>query len=157
MKLEQNDIPLIFSSTNIPDVFFTEYLSYANGDYIKIYLYILFLTKYNKDIKVNDLAKKLQLPLKTIQDGMKFWEEQKVITKKNTGYILNNLQEMELHKLYTPKITSTPEELAKTAKSQYRSKAIENINNEFFQGLCLHHGIVILIYGLKNTNSTKKL
>ncbi|MBE5806131.1 MAG: DnaD domain protein [Clostridiales bacterium] len=135
MKLEQNDIPLIFSSTNIPDVFFTEYLSYANGDYIKIYLYILFLTKYNKDIKVNDLAKKLQLPLKTIQDGMKFWEEQKVITKKNTGYILNNLQEMELHKLYTPKITSTPEELAKTAKSQYRSKAIENINNEFFQGI----------------------
>jgi len=42
---------------------------------------------------------------------------------------------MELHKLYTPKITSTPEELAKTAKSQYRSKAIENINNEFFQGI----------------------
>ena len=135
MKLEQSDLPLLFSSTSIPDIFFTEYLSYADGNYIKIYLYMLFLAKYGKDIKVNDLAKKLQLPLKTIQEGIKFWEEQNVITRKNTGYILNNLQEIELHKLYKPKITSTPEELAKSAKNQYRSKAIENINNEFFQGI----------------------
>ena len=135
MKLEQNDLPFIFSSIQIPDVFFTEYLSYANGDYVKIYMYMIFLAKYGKDIKVNDLAKKLQLPLKTIQEGIKFWEEQKVITKKNTGYVLNNLQEIELHKLYNPKITSSPEELEKTAKNQYRSKAIENINNEFFQGI----------------------
>ena len=135
MKLEQNDAPFIFSSTSLPDVFFTEYLSYADGNFIKIYLYMVFLAKYNKDIKVNDLAKKLQLPLKTIQEGIKFWEEQYVITKKNTGYVLNNLQEMELHKLYNPKVTSSPEELEKTAKNQYRSKAIENINNEFFQGI----------------------
>lgn len=135
MKLEQSDSPFIFSTTSIPDVFFSEYLSYADGNYVKIYLYMLFLSKYGKDIKVNDLAKKLQLPLKTIQDGIKFWEEQKIITKKNTGYILNNLQEIELHKLYNPKVTSSPEELEKSAKNQYRSKAIENINNEFFQGI----------------------
>lgn len=135
MKLEQSDSSLIFSTTSLPDVFFTEYLSYANGDYIKIYLYMLFLSKYNKDIKVVDLAKKLQLPMKTVQEGIKFWEEQSIITKKNTGYIMNNLQEIELHKLYNPKITSSPEELEKTAKSQYRAKAIENINNQFFQGI----------------------
>ena len=135
MKLEQSESSLIFSSTPLPDVFFTEYLSFASGDYVKIYLYMLFLGKYNKDIKVNDLAKKLQLPLKTIQEGIKFWEEQSVITKKNTGYILNNLQEMELHKLYNPKITTSPEDLEKSAKNQYRSKAIENINNQFFQGI----------------------
>lgn len=135
MKLEQSDSPFIFSTTSIPDVFFSEYLSYADGNYVKIYLYMMFLSKYGKDIKVNDLAKKLQLPLKTIQDGIKFWEEQKIITKKNTGYILNNLQEIELHKLYNPKVTSSPEELEKSAKNQYRSKAIENINNEFFQGI----------------------
>ncbi|MCR5146369.1 MAG: DnaD domain protein [Clostridia bacterium] len=135
MKLEQNDLPFIFSSTQIPDVFFSEYLSYANGDYVKVYLYMMFLSKYGKDIKLNDLSKKLQLSLRTTQDAIKFWEEQKIITKKNTGYVLNNLQEMELHKLYNPKITSSPEELEKSAKNQYRSKAIENINNEFFQGI----------------------
>lgn len=135
MKLENTDSSFIFSITPLPDVFFTEYLSCANGDYVKIYLYMLFLGKYGKDIKVNDLAKKLQLQLKTIQEGIKYWEEQGVITKKNTGYILNNLQEQELHKLYNPKITSSPEELEKTAKSKYRSGAIEDINNKFFQGV----------------------
>lgn len=135
MKLEQSDSSLIFSTTPIPDVFFTEYLSYADGNYIKMYLYMVFLSKYNKDIKVNDLAKTLQLPLKTIQDGIKFWEEQNVLTKKNTGYILNNLQEIELHKLYNPKITSSPEELEKIAQNKHRSKAIENINNECFNGV----------------------
>lgn len=135
MKLEQNYNSFLFSTTSIPDVFFTEYLSQASGDSIKIYLYLLFLSKYDKDIKVNDLSKKLELPLKTIQEGIKYLEENQLITKKNTGYILNNLQELELHKLYNPRVTSSPEELKKIAENKYRANAIENINNEFFQGI----------------------
>ena len=117
MKLEQNYNSFLFSTTSIPDVFFTEYLSQASGDSIKIYLYLLFLSKYDKDIKVNDLSKKLELPLKTIQEGIKYLEENQLITKKNTGYILNNLQELELHKLYNPRVTSSPEELKKIAEN----------------------------------------
>lgn len=135
MKLEQNDKSMLFSNTEIPDVFFTEYLSSANGDYIKVYLYILFLSKYEKDIKINDLSKKLALPLKTIQEAFKYWEEAGVLIKKHTGYILVNLQEVELLKLYSPKLTSSPEDIKKNAKNQYRAKAIENINNQFFQGI----------------------
>lgn len=135
MKLEQNDKSMLFSNTEIPDVFFTEYLSSANGDYIKVYLYILFLSKYDKDIKINDLSKKLALPLKTIQEAFKYWEEAGVLIKKHTGYILVNLQEVELLKLYSPKLTSSLEDIKKNAKNQYRAKAIENINNQFFQGI----------------------
>lgn len=135
MKLEQNDKSMLFSNTEIPDVFFTEYLSSANGDYIKVYLYILFLSKYDKDIKINDLSKKLALPLRTIQEAFKYWEEAGVLIKKHTGYILVNLQEVELLKLYSPKLTSSPEDIKKNAKNQYRAKAIENINNQFFQGI----------------------
>lgn len=135
MKLEQNDKSMLFSNTEIPDVFFTEYLSSANGDYIKVYLYILFLSKYDKDIKINDLSKKLALPLKTIQEAFKYWEEAGVLIKKHTGYILVNLQEVELLKLYSPKLTSSPDDIKKNAKNQYRAKAVENINNQFFQGI----------------------
>ena len=39
MKLEQNDLLPLFSSTNIPDIFFTEYLPEANGDFIKVYCF----------------------------------------------------------------------------------------------------------------------
>ena len=96
---------------------------------------MLFLSKYDKDIKVNDLSKKLVLPLKTIQDAIKYWEEEAVITKKSTGYIINNLQEIELNKLYKPKTTLSADQIQKSAESQQRAKAIEHINNKYFSGL----------------------
>lgn len=86
MKLEQNDESLLFSVTKIPDVFFSEYLSQAPGDFVKVYLYILFLSKYNKDIKINDLAKKLSIQFNLVQDALKYWEEMGVITKKGTRF-----------------------------------------------------------------------
>ena len=81
MKLENTEILPLFSKTEIPDIFFSEYLSQANGDFIKVYLYLLFLSKYDKDVKLNDLSKKLVLPLKVIQDALKYWEDIGVITK----------------------------------------------------------------------------
>lgn len=135
MKLEQNELLPLFSNTQIPDIFFTEYLPEANGDFIKVYFYILFLSKYDKDIKVNDLCKKLGLPLPLIQNAMKYWEEQGVLTKKNTGYVLNNLQELELHHLYKPKAALSAEQIKQSAESQKRAKTIEYINNKFFSGL----------------------
>ena len=55
MKLEQNEKQLLFSETQIPDIFFTDYLPELPGDYLKIYLYLVFLSKYKKDVKINDL------------------------------------------------------------------------------------------------------
>ena len=135
MKLEQNDLSMLFSSTNLPDVFITEYLSQAPGDYIKVYLYMLFLSKYNKDIKLNDLSKKIAVPLNIIQEAIKYWEETEVVTKKGTGYIVNNIQEVELNKLYSPKLTVSKETIQNMEKDKSRSNAIEAINSMFFQGI----------------------
>ena len=52
MKLENTEKPLLFSETALPDVFFVDFLAQIPGDYVKIYLYIVFLAKYNKDIKL---------------------------------------------------------------------------------------------------------
>ena len=135
MKLEQNDLSMLFSSTNLPDVFITEYLSEAPGDYVKVYLYMLFLSKYSKDIKLNDLSKKIAVPLNIIQEAIKYWEEVEAITKKGTGYIVNNIQEIELNKLYSPKLTISKESVQNMEKDKSRSNAIEAINSMFFQGI----------------------
>lgn len=135
MKVEQNDKSMLFSETTISDIFFTEYMPQANGDFIKVYLYIFFLSKYSKDIKLNDLSKKLALPLPVIQNALKYWEDQGAITKKNTGFIINDLQEIELHKLYKPRVALSSADLEKSEKNQYRAKAIESINQSYFQGM----------------------
>jgi len=135
MKLEQNDKSILFSTTELPDVFFTEYLSSTSGDFIKVYLYLVFLSKYNKEIKIADISKAISLPFKTIQDAFEYWESLDVIIKKPKGYILNSLQEIELNKLYSPKVNISPEDLEKNSKNQYRAKAVENINSLYFQGI----------------------
>ncbi len=135
MKLEQNDKPLLFSETTIPDIFFSEHLAELPGDYLKIYMYVIFLSKYKKDIKLNDLSKKLNIPLKTINDGFKFLEDHKLLTKKASGYIVSDLQEQTLHYLYTPNLTMSKEKIEQTAKSKSKAKAIEHINNMYFQGI----------------------
>lgn len=135
MKLEQSANSLLFSTTNIPDAFFTEYFSQASGTAIKVYLYLFFLSKYGKEIKINDLSKKLDIPLKDIQDSIKYWESLGLLIRKNSGYEFANMQEIELFKLYNPKVSQSPEQIKETAKNQYRAKAISAINNEFFQGV----------------------
>ncbi len=135
MKLEQNDKQLLFSETQIPDIFFTDYLPELPGDYLKIYLYLVFLSKYKKDVKINDLSKKLSLPVKAISDGLKFLEESKLILKKTTGFIVIDLQEVALNNLYKPNLTQSKETIENVAKNQSRAKAIEHINNMYFQGI----------------------
>lgn len=134
MKLEQAEKSMMFSETVLPDVFFAEYLSQTPGDYIKIYLYLLFLSKYNKEIKINDLSKILSLPYKTIEDGIKYLEEYNFILKKGSGYVIIDLQEATLHQLYKPNLTLTPEKIEGNAKNKARAKVIEHINNTYFQG-----------------------
>ncbi len=135
MKLEQKEKSLLFSETMIPDIFFSEYLSELPGDYLKIYLYMTFLSKYHKDIKLNDLSKKLNIPLKIINDVIKYLEENNLILKKTTGYIIIDIQEATLRNLYTPNLTMSKEKIEQTSKNKSRAKAIDHINNMYFQGI----------------------
>jgi len=105
------------------------------GDFIKVYLYILFLSKHNKDININDLSKTLSIAYPVIQEALKYWEEHKVITKKGTGFVINSLQEIELQKLYKPNVSLSIEDIERNEKSNTRASLIETINNSFFQGI----------------------
>ena len=135
MKLEQSDESYLFSTTSIPDVFFSEYLSQSSGDFIKVYLYLVYLSKYNKDVKLNDLSKRLSLTFPIIQEAIAYWEAIGVITKKGTGFVINNLQEIELHKLYKPKVELSTEDIDRNEKNKFRASSIDTINNSFFKGL----------------------
>ena len=135
MKFEQN-LSMLFSDINLPEVFISEYLCSANGDYVKIYVYCLFLCKYDSEISPLDLSKKLSLPLKTVELGLKYWEEQGVLIKKNKIYELADLKKIEIDKLYKPKLTSSIEDaIDGNNKNILRTQAINEINASFFQGV----------------------
>ena len=134
MKLEQNEKSMLFSETTIPDIFFTEYMAQMPGDYVKVYLHMFFLSKYNKDIKINDLSKLLSIPYKTIEDSIKYFEEYNLVLKKGKGYAMVDLQENALHQLYKPNLTLSPEKIEANSKNKSRAKVIDYISDTYFQG-----------------------
>jgi len=135
MKFETN-LSMLFKDFSIPEVFITEYFCNASGDYIKIYIYCLFLCKYNCEISTLDLSKKLSIPIKIVEEGLKYWEEQGTIIKKNKTYEIVDLKTIEVNKLYTPKLTSSVEDaIVGNSKNILRTQAINEINSTFFQGV----------------------
>ena len=104
MNFEQN-LSLIFENMSIPEVFISEYLCTANGDYVKIYLYCSFLCKHNVDISALDLSQKLGISIQKVEQGLKYWEDNGVMIRKGESYVLADLKQIEVNKLYTPKLS----------------------------------------------------
>ena len=105
------------------------------GEYLKIYLYISFLSKYSKEVKVNDLSKNLALPVNVINEGMKYLEENKLILRKPQGFIILDIQENMLNELYKPNIKTSPEKIEENAQNKERIQLVEYLNNKYFQGV----------------------
>ncbi len=135
MRIEQNDKKMLFNKTEIPDVFFSDYLNQMQGDYLKIYLYLIFISKYGKEVQVNDLTKSLSLPVNTISEGMKYLEENNLILRTMQGYVITDLQEKSLNELYMPYIETTQEKLEENVKNKERIQLVQFLNNTYFQGV----------------------
>lgn len=135
MRLEKSEKHMIFNTTEIPDIFFSEYLGNMPGDYLKIYLYISFLSKYSKEVKVNDLSKNLSLPVNVINEGMKYLEEKKLILRKPQGFIILDIQDNMLNELYKPNIKTSPEKIEENTQNKERIQLVEYLNNKYFQGV----------------------
>ena len=135
MRLEQSEKHMIFNTTEIPDIFFSEHLGAMPGDYIKIYLYLLFISKYSKEVNINDLSKNLALPFNVINEGMKYLEDNNLILRKPQGFIMLDLQEKMLNELYKPNIKTSPEKIEENSKNVERIQFVEFINNKYFQGV----------------------
>jgi len=127
---------ILYSDTLVPDIFISEYLPSMDGDFVKIYLHCLFLYKYNKRINIDEAAKKLELSIDRVKECFAYLESIEVILKKENAYILNDLKEKQINKMFRPKSTSTPEEAIKGSEiHKQRSQIITSINNKFYSGL----------------------
>jgi len=135
MKIEKNS-SLLLGDTAISDIFINEYLTEAEGDFVKVYLYCLFLSKHNKDISLLDLSKKTGLQLDRVKSAIEYFNKTGLVISTECGIILCDLKEKEINRLYTPKLSTSPEDaVEKLNRNQKRTSVISAINNTFFQGI----------------------
>ena len=135
MKITTNT-SLLLADTPISDIFISEYLIGTDGDYVKVYLYCLFLAKFDKEITMLDLAKKTGLQLDRVKQAIEYLNSAGIVISTEDGVMVCDLKEKEINRLYRPKLSSTPEEAQETlSRNKKRSEVITAINNTFFQGI----------------------
>jgi len=127
---------LLYSDTLIPDIFINEYLPALKSEYVKIYIYCVFLVGKNRTPSVDDLAKILDLPSETVKKGLLYMSNLKILSWSEEGVVINDLKELEINRFYRPKTTSTPEEVAaRNSLNVRRNQVITAINDTFFSGI----------------------
>ena len=126
---------LLYSDTPVPDIFISEYLPALKGDYVKIYLYCLFLVGKNLGPSVQELAHILDIPQDTVKKGLHFMDNLNILSWTEEGIVIKDLKEIEINRFYRPKTTSSPEEADERGKlNTRRRQLIEAINDKFFSG-----------------------
>ncbi|MDR1438571.1 MAG: DnaD domain protein [Clostridiales bacterium] len=127
---------LLYSDTLVPDVFISEYMPALKSEYVKIYVYCLFLAGKNKTPSVPELAHILDLPAETVKSGLVFMGNLELLSWGNDGVVLADLKEKEINRHYRPKSTSLPEEAAAgSRRSARRRQLVQAINDTFFSGI----------------------
>lgn len=135
MKITTNT-SLLLADTPVSDIFISEYLIDAHGDFVKVYLYCLFLQKYDKEITLLDLSKKTGLQLDRVKQAIEYLNKVELIIITETGIMLCDLKEKEVNRLYKPKLSLNADESIETInRNKKRSEVINAINNTFFQGI----------------------
>lgn len=135
MLVEANP-SLLYSDILLPEVFITEYLPGLSGEAARVYIFMLFLSKHDKESMPLDISKKLGIEQDKVNDILLELESVGVINRGNNKISLVDLKEKEIRKLYRPKTTSTPQEMAENMeKNRSLNATIAAINDKFFQGL----------------------
>lgn len=119
--------------TNVSNFFLDEYMPKANGDYVKIYLFLLrYASELNSDLSICRIADIFDYTEKDIIRALTYWEQAGLLSlefeeSKLTGIGLNDYPSLKTTKPVkelTPAKTEIPE------KKTYTAKDLEKLSQE---------------------------
>jgi DnaD/phage-associated family protein len=122
------------SDTAVSDLFILNSMVSLQGVDTKIYLYMLFLSKNEKEIEMSTLAKKIGTSEQEASFSLDRLQAEELITKTTHGFYINDLKEVEIHKSYIPKMEPRKTK-AQSEQERKRIAAATAINESFFQGV----------------------
>lgn len=70
-----------YQTTTIANIFFTDYMPKANGEFVKIYLYLLYcLQSQVANLSIGKIAEALDYTEKDVTRALKFWEKESLLS-----------------------------------------------------------------------------
>ncbi len=127
---------ILYSDTLLPDIFVTEYMPSMDGDYVRIYIHCLFLSKHRKQDTPEEISKKLEIDMDKVKSAFVFFENIGLVSYRESSIVLTDLKDREINKIYRMKLTSSPDEaVLSSERNKKRNRIITAINHTFFQGV----------------------
>lgn len=66
--------------TMFENIFITDYMPYADGDYVKVYLLGFHFAAHNQQhLNLNTISVQLDMPIETVYEAFKYWENEGII------------------------------------------------------------------------------
>ena len=103
--------------TAVPDDFIERHMVGANGDYVKIYLYLLYCVKNGKMFSISSLADLFQCTENDIKRALKYWESKSLLS----------IEEIFENTVSEPVPETVPEKISYSASEMKRIKEQEEI------------------------------
>lgn len=118
----------------LPDLFILNYMPQLESIDVKIYLYIIFLSKKGLEIEKSDLAKKLGITEQELSFSLERLQTEGLLIRTTHGYNIADIRENEINKTHILKIEPRRTKV-QTEKDRKRIAAASAINESFFQGV----------------------
>jgi DnaD/phage-associated family protein len=125
---------LELADTLLPDLFIVNYMNSLEPVDLKVYIYILYLSKSDEDIDSAVMAKKLNISEQDISYSLDRLQSEELISKTTYGFNVVNIKETEINKLYVPKVEPKKTKVY-VEQEQARTLAASAISESFFNGL----------------------
>ena len=101
-----DDGAALFDSTPVENMFITEYMLRAPGDFVKVYLYGLMLCYHHAErMSLSSMAKDLDMQEEDVERAMRYWERDGLVRRTGDNpvcYTYYNLKQMTLTQAGNP-------------------------------------------------------
>ncbi|MBR5287698.1 MAG: DnaD domain protein [Clostridia bacterium] len=96
----------LFDTTPVENMFITEYMLRAPGDFVKVYLYALMLCYHNAErMSLTSMAKDLDMTEEEVERAFRYWAREglcRQVGDQPVRYTLYNLKQITLTRAQTP-------------------------------------------------------
>lgn len=120
------------SDTAVPDIFIHEYMNQLDFNSLKLYLFVLNINKSKKEITLDNIAKMICVSREELNKSFNILEEKGLFVKTEKEYIIKDLKEIEIEKIYDPKLEKCKK--SKKKNDPARKMLFNAINTTFFAG-----------------------
>lgn len=115
------------SFTIIPNNFIDEYMVKANGEFVKVYLYVQSQIQANREqnLSISVIADKLECTEKDVQRAFAYWEKEGLLSLE----VEENKPLPEPQRIYEPSNTAEPQKIYEAPRTTNSYRALEYSQN----------------------------